>query len=272
MLFAAPEQLEDKLIRHLAGSHAASAEALRARFSSYSIQAVYKALRKLQRQGVVVKNKFAYSLRLPWVLDMVTLGEQLNDYSTSPKDLINSFAQAPKTTWRFTSLLKLNDFWSQVLLALLQHSRSRTIYAWDPHTWFHLVQTAQEAQFIRSIKLAKSKLVLLVGSNSFLDRWAKQFWLPQVVESHFSIRHFASQQSTYINVIDDYVLTVKLADEATAKINNIYSNTTSMETLKLPEVIRFFSEPHRGAVYLEKNLTKAFAFTKKMQRIFGPLE
>lgn len=246
MLFAAHEQLEDKLIRYLAVSHTASAEALRTRFPGYSIQAVYKALRKLQSKGIVVKNRFAYSLRLPWVLDMVTLGEQLDSYAVHPQNLFDSLAQVRKTTWKFTSLLKLNDFWSQLLLLLLQHSHSRTIYAWDPHTWFHLVQTAQEAQFIRSLKVARSRLVLLVGGSGFLDRWAQQFWLPGVVEHHFSPQYFTKQKDAYINVIDDYVLTVKLVAEASQKIHDIYTSATSMDTLNLPEVIRFFSEPQRA--------------------------
>lgn len=38
-----------------------------------SIQGIYRVLRKLQKEGVIIKAKQKYSLRIPWILDLSDL-------------------------------------------------------------------------------------------------------------------------------------------------------------------------------------------------------
>src|SRR3989344_6358138 len=141
----------------------------------YSIQGLYKELKKLQEEGVLFKLGNQYSLRLPWVLDFISLADTISaTYIERPQLPLILPEINKKEIWHFTDLLKMNDFWSHVLLALLQESKRKILLGYNPHPWFHLVQTNQEEQYIKSLKLAESKLYLIIGGDFFLDRWTEK--------------------------------------------------------------------------------------------------
>ena len=277
MLLRANENLEDLIVRILARKQKLAAKQIHKNIcnetKSYSLQGVYKELGKLQNEGVVVKNKGVYSLRLPWILELVSLADTMaRQYIESiPGDLILP-SENKKTTWYFTSLFRLNDFWSQILLHIIQQSTSKTVLAWNAHPWVHLAQTRQEAQFIRSLKLAHSKMYLIVGGKTALDTWAQQFWDPSIVEYSFNKSTYDNNRNEYINIIDEYILTIKLTNDMADQIEQLYQQTTSIDVLNVADIIELFNSRTKAKITLEKNHRKAKIHVQRFKRFFGNIK
>lgn len=236
----------------------------------YSIQGVYKELKTLQENGVIFKVKKTYSLHLPWVLNFLSRAEVLSkNYIEDSK--LNTILPSlnNKKIWHFTNLLKMNDFWAYLILTLVQKSQNKILLGWNPHPWFHLIQTEKEREYIKSLKITNSKLYLIVGDNTFLDKWSVKFWDNKTVNYSFAKSGFSSKESTYYNVIDDYVLTVKIDKKTSKQIKQIYDKTTSMNDIDLPSVIKIFSKKTKSSVWLEKNPKKARRIKNRFEKYWG---
>lgn len=274
MILHAKENLEDFIVKLLAESSGFSVSEIIKRISEdhkkFTLQAVYKELRKLQNGGVVVKLKHAYSLRLPWILDFVSLADTIsNTYLDSPSLTSILPDRHKKEIWHFNNLMKLNNFWSHVLLTLIQQSKKKTLLGWNPHPWFHIIQTKQEEQYIKSLGIAKGKLYLIIGGNTYLDRWAERFFNKKVVEYSFGKSVFEKDRSTYVNVIDDYIVTVKLDGKTTQLIESLYKNTNSAEQINISATLAVFNGKVKSSLWLEKNPQKAEILKNRFNRFFG---
>lgn len=244
--------------------------ALEEKGNEYSIQGVYKELKKLQEEGAVFKAKGRYGLRLPWVFDFLSVAERMEEtYVERPKLSSILPDEDKKEIWHFSDLAKLNDFWGHVLLMLINQSEKKTLLGWNPHTWFHLLQTEQEEQYLQALKRAGSKLYLMVGGATFLDRWAERFWDKEVVDYSFAESPFHEERGTYLNVIDDYVLTVKLDSKLAATIDAFYAKTMSMEDLDVPAIIAVLRQKTDASLWLEKNPKKASQIKSKFKKHWG---
>jgi hypothetical protein len=236
----------------------------------YSVQGLYKELRKLQEEGVLFKLKNKYSLRFPWVFDFISLADKLSEtYTQQPQFPLILPEINKKEIWHFSSLLKMNDFWSHILLILIQQSKHKVLLGWNPHPWFHLVQTKQEEQYIKALKLARSKLYLIVGGRSLLDKWTEKFWDKETVRYSFGKSDFHNERSTYFNVIDEYVVTVKLQPKTAQAIDTIYENTKSMDDLNINSILLIFNQKTKCSIWLEKNPQKAKKIGIKFKKFWG---
>ncbi|MBU4332745.1 hypothetical protein KKD19_02875 [Patescibacteria group bacterium] len=275
MLLQTKEKLEDLIVKLLAERPILTATQVRQEIKEknkkYSLQAVYKELRKLQNNGVVSKIKQKYGLRLPWALDFVSLADIISQtYIDSPRIASILPERNKKEIWHFNNLLKMNNFWSHILLILIQQSEKKILLGWNPHPWFHLAQTKQEEQYIKSLGLAKGKLYLIVGGSTYLDRWAEKFFDKKIVEYSFGRSACGTECSPhYINVIDDYVLTVKIDKKTARIIDDLYKNTTSADDIDIASIMDVFHGKINASIWLEKNSKKAQQISGRFSRFFG---
>lgn len=269
------KNLEQFIITSLASQQSLAAndllkKAMALSGKTYSIQGIYKEINTLQKEGAVVKLRNKYSLRLPWVFDFISLADKMSEaYIERPLIPFILPELNKKEIWHFSNLLKMNDFWGHILLMLTQQSKHKIILGWNPHPWFHLVQTKQEAQYIKALKLAHTKLYLIVGGNSLLDKWTEKFWDKEAVRFSYGISEFQNQRSAYLNIIDDYVLTVKLEPKTAQAIDTVYQNTKSMNDLNLQSILSIFNQKTKCTIWLEKNPKKAKKLKFKFKKFWG---
>lgn len=236
---------------------------------SYTIQAVYKELRKLHETGVVTKSGTHFSLRIPWVLAMADMVEQAKKLYVDDRHFDHLLPNNKKNIWHFTNLGSLNNFWSQVLLVLINQSESKRIYGYSPHPWYHLLQTEQEDQYIKSLRHARTRLYLMVGGDTYLDKWAAQFWYSDIVEYSFAPSPYHRERGWYFDVIGDYLVSVTLDSTTTHAIEHVYQHTTDWEHLNLAAVLQLSQMRIRASLVLENNSRKAEIIRKRFTKFFG---
>lgn len=276
MLLEINQKLDDLIVGLLSKKAALSADSLHNQLfengKEFTIQAVYKTLRHLEEAGVVVKNKKKYSLRLSWVVDLADLAKKASfNYRKSAQASLPQ--KDRRIIWHFTDLLSLNNFWSQILLLLIERSESRTLLTWMPHPWFHLLYSEQEEQYIRSLALTNTRLYLINGGQTFLDHWAERYWQDRNIEFSSAESTFGKEEANiYLNVIDDYILIVKLDGEITGEIEKLFQSVSSMDDIEFSELFRIFGQKVRTSMWLENNPEKAAAYHKKFKNFFGKID
>lgn len=274
MILQGQQNLEERIVTILAKKANSSVEDIHRKIAnelkSYSLPAIYKELGKLEFQGVVVKEKKRYSLRLPWVLDFLSLADNASQtYLENPTldSLIPK--RGEKKVWRFTNLLRLNNFWAQAILVLLNRSSSKILYTWMPHSWFNLAYQEQETQYLKSLKHAESRQYLICGSKSPLDVWAERFWKSSNTTYAFTSTPFVKDSSFYWNIVDEYVVKVSLDPQMTKRIDDLYRRVKTVAQIDLSKAFGLFTQRVKAVMVLEHNPKKALLLKNRFRRFFG---
>lgn len=274
MLLQTNHNLEESLVLILAehpGLDAAGLiEAVARRGRRYSQPAVYKELRKLVSQGVLLKTSKRFYLHFNWAVQLLSLSRTVARQYLETTDIYPSLLPGQKRVrWQFNDLLRLNDLWSCVVLNLLRASSRRVHLSWNPHTWFHFVQTTQEAQFFEGLRFYGVRMYKMVGGRTFLDRMTVRYWDPAIVTHSFAPGPYEHERATYFSVIDDHITTVKLNVGMAREIDALYERTTSAKTLDIQAIFSLFQSKVDASLTLEHNPTKARKIERAFSEFFG---
>ena len=261
MLIAPHQLLEDYLVRVLAERRSASAKALHeevcSQFQNYSMPAVYKELRKLQEQGVVLKRKGEFSLSLSWILNLVELTDKMHDvYVESAVDADILPLTSKKTSFTFNSLTRVDDFWIHALFVMLQNSSRKTLFQWLPHPWFHLINSHKSFPLHNALRSAGYKVHNIVGGTTFLDMYSKKITTKNVYEFNYSEGPFQKERARYYSVSDEYLFTVHLSEKKAAEIDRFYDSIESFEDYDLSAALNIMTQDAKTLVTIEKNKAK----------------
>ncbi len=275
MLLDSFPKLDEILIPLLAERPFVSANWLHAKVArtsrQFTVQAIYKELRKLESSGVVVKAAGKYSLTLAWVFDLIRLSDTVKQvYLDNLGKLIIVDPSIPKQKWKFSNLLTLDRFWGYIILALYKQSKSRIMFQWIPHPWFELAQYELNERFTDAMRLIGAKAFVSVGDDSSLDQQYAKLWPKDLVEYSHAVGPFHGKlQSKYLCVIDDFVLTVSIDKHNVVEIEDIFDNTSTVNRLDRSRVLRLFNLKGNHTICLEMNRKKAAQLAAKFRDFFG---
>lgn len=272
MILVKRQSLRDSIVQLLCYSPNMSAqdihrEANRAR--PYTPQAVFKELRKLQEESAVVRIRKRYSLNITWAFELMRLSDVVEKNYVSQDALRQLLpAQRRKASWAFHDLLRMKNFWGELVILLVKHSNSHCVLSWNPHPWAYLLRTSSESQFLRALDAMGGKMYKIIGGTTYLDRWSKKLWERANVEYSFAPSPFEDEH-LYFNVVDDYVISIELDALTSAAIDDLYRSIHSDQEVSIPELISFFRRKVNGTVTLEHNPRKAQSYRRKFQQFFG---
>jgi hypothetical protein len=140
---------------------------------------------------------------------------------------------------------------------------------WNPHPWFHLVETEKEARYISALTALGGQLYLMIGGQTYLDRWAEQFWPAASVSHSFAPGPFQQLQNKYLNIIGDFVIEVTLDPLAVKAIDAIYITTTKKNPADIGSIVDIFNGRYKCKLKLERNHTKARRLRRQFERFWG---
>ena len=274
MLLQSNHNLEELLLLTLAEHPGIEVKQLARHIASrgrvYSQPALYKELAKLVAQGVLLKSGKRYYIHFNWVVQLQALSSNITKrYLETPGVYPSLLPGQRKSTWKFNDLLRLNDLWSCIVLNLLRDSNRRVHLSWNPHTWFHFVQTTQEAQFLEGLRFYGVKMYKMVGGRTFLDRMTVRYWDPTIVKHSFAPGPFEAERDTYFSVIDDYITTVKLSAKVARDLDALYDSTTSAKTLNIQALFAILQSRVNASITLEFSPTKARRIKRQFSDYFG---
>lgn len=274
MQFGRRATLDELIIRVLAARPNLSSteiqQAVEAMSRAYSPQAIFKALNALQEQSIIVRLKQHYSLSLAWTNDYLTLGNVIDAEYQGPKVCQGLVPAANKrTSWKFTNLLRLKNFWSQIVLALSASSNTKTLLSWNPRPLFYLMHSDHQRQVLRALATNETKMYKIIGGRTALDRSTSRFWDKNSVEFSFAEGPFEHQRSTFFFTLDDFLITVFIDGQTVSLVEELFAKNSSAHALGTSALEHLSQRRVNASLLIEHNRSKAHAVGRKFSRYFG---
>jgi len=274
MLAVAPQTIAQAILAVFATTPTVRIErlhrAINAQFMGCSQRAVYKEVAKLVEQGIVIGVGGNYSLSLTWILSLNQLSERFYSQAVEPAALSHCLPLTGKrVSWKFRDLQHLDRLWLQLMFLLFELSESRRMFVWVPYFWFDLVHFQKDLEAQEAMKVAGNKMYMILGNDSFIDRLPTKYWSRQVYEWSYAKGPFENERSTNYDLIDDYILTVKLDQRTTNAIDTFFRSVRSKSDLGRIREFETIKTSAQATLTLEHSPRKAKVLRRKFLDYFG---
>jgi len=279
MLLGFNSELENMIILSLSQAGTMPADeilsTIKQRGKTVTLQGLYRVLKKLQAERIITKEKHHFSLRLPWIIELGQFVEQLEqtyfDSTHLAKLLPTSTSQ--KRIWRFNNLLKMVEAWMQLVMAMAKTSQEKTMFTVAPHQWFALINLEEWTSFKKALLPLVEKQYTLIQGSKFVDKYLNAVTKQAEEETYLSEACYIEEDLTlYRTIIDDTILTVRLDTVTAKKINTLFQQIKSEETMYLLDIFKTFTSKVRVTIMIKKDPILAQRYKKKFTRIFGPTQ
>lgn len=263
MIFTTRESIEDSIIRLLSGGSRTPLElfeAINKEGGKISYQAVYKALKYLTVETVVVKSAKQIAISQEWI----------NKLS---KELSGSFILPPlsigeSVSYSYVSLTHLDAYWKHINKALEQKYLDFPIFIYNPYgIWLHLNDRYQsEVNFLSEFANNQQYAFLVIGNDSSLDQNLKQNYQNNFLQVDLW-RDSSLPETDYFTINGDYIITTKLNKKLAPKITTLYKSLVDINKSKaeLEHILKF---PNKSKLKLEYNPQKAKMLRRKLFKNF----
>ncbi len=246
-------------------------KSIEANHRSYSIQAIYHVLRKLRRNGIVVKVGDQFNISLTWALDIIDLAKSLEARVVSALSAGQAVPTEGQTmSVSFTSLLTLDEFWTHLMVLLVEQSSERAIYNFCPHPWFYFVHQKHLDKFYRTLTRRRYRIFVLLGADNFLDR----YFVAHTDSSLYSCAygsgaHVSGSQSQHVMVIGDFIIRVSLNRKIAGVIDACFKSIRSAELREIRRLQSALDQSVRVRMRITKSVSQAEALRIRFTDIFG---
>ncbi len=239
-------------------------------------QGIYRVLRKLQKDGIIIKFKNQYNIRIPWLLEVSALMEKM-EYTYLGGDYFKELVPKGKEkyTWKFSNIFKMCNFWSEILIAVAKNSKNKIALNYSPHLWYVLIQREQENQFVNSYLSEMEKSFMVIGSRSPLDKYSLSLFAPNNPKEQRYLaseeEYIQSKRSAYIDIIGEYIITTSFDETTTKAIEKFYEENTPESLGNSVAFHHIWMRRIKGKISVQKKKNQSTRYYKKFEKIFGPL-
>lgn len=237
-----------------------------------TIQGIYKALRELIAEDIVVKQKKLYSINSVWRSKASNLLREQYRFKLSPGE---------EVAYRFNKIAHLDAFWKHTLNDIQKEIGTYPTFAFLPHQFWYFIEGRTESEIEYEEAFSKEKIFYfsVIGADTLLDRNIKT-----TLENKFHQISLQSKSSfsrrDHVSVMKDYVITTRISKHLAQEIDKLYdiekdlvSFTEKLHTLlKRPDVIQMIVvHNQKKALALRRTLSKTFYIPKEIQNEFDVL-
>lgn len=264
MLFTSKETVEDIIIRLLSKGKTTPLDLhdqIVTDGENVTVQAVYKALRYLIKDSVVVKSGRYVEISQEWVN---TLSSTFNTQTTLPQ-----LADGEAAVYNYKSLVNLDAYWKHLMSALDEKMGNYPVFLYSPyHIWYHISERAQsEADYFSSFEKNKHQAFFVIGNNAPLDQDFKKAFQSDYMQIDLWAKS-PLKESAYLTVIGDYIVNTILNSKLTSAIKTYYASSTNNSEEAKAQLNKVLSSTNKAKIKIERNAKKARVLRKKLFKNF----
>jgi hypothetical protein len=274
MLLKSFQDLRGTLVLLLADCPGSTAlqlhERLGRRGRIYTLRAVYKELRFLEEQRVVVKTKKTFGLQLIWLINMtVLLNRAYRSYltQTNVSELVPFSGKSELN--KFPDLDRLDHFWMQVIVILQRFYKDEPMFVSKPHQWFHLSHEDLVDNYFDALNVLQVKQYHLIGRDCYVCRFGARKIPTESAIVLFSARAFISGMNVYYTLIGKHLLTVRLEAGFAQRMDELFCRIENLEQMKAQHVKEFMRRKVQSTLKIEYGTPKVARIRSLLEDIFG---
>jgi DNA-binding Lrp family transcriptional regulator len=232
--------------------------ALNSQGQTVTIQGVYKRIRQLISDGVVLKNKKTVAINSEWAENLQNL---LDNVLHTP-----GLKTGESIIYSFKRLSPLDAYWKHVMAPLEISFAGYPIFLYNPYEiWIDLSDRKNsEVNYFQAFAKEQRYCFCSLGKQNYRNQAFKKEYQSKYLQVSVGDENFSDRD--YIAVIADYIITTKLTPALAKSINFIYASDNKNSLSEKVEAL--FSGSTAIKLKIERNENKAKRFRKKISKDF----
>jgi hypothetical protein len=225
-----------------------------------TIQAIYKTLRKLVADEIVIKRSNKYYISEEW------RNRIIEEFQESKNKL--NLAEGESIKFNLSSLVHLDQHWKNIVLPLQKANPNFPVFFYNPHEiWIHLSESRKQSEvsYYNSFKQNKTLAFVVFGGSTPFDIKIKK----KLQGSHLKISTGSKSfpNTDYPTIFDDYIITTRISKGIAQLIEECYQFSSTIEVLE-EKLQRIGIERKKVKLIIERNPEKAKKLRKKLSQDF----
>lgn len=229
-------------------------------------QGFYKALRELQTEEVVVKNKQLVVLSNLWINKLQSFVTQVDEQYKQSSDFI-ALQEGETITYHFKTLESLDLFWMHQFFLIAKQFPNEPILFYNPHEFWSLFRYHEQELLYRWIGEYKRTTYFVIGDTTPLDKETTQYVAPFGLQMYYT-NDTGLQNNYFSSVIGDYVIDTVLDANTSNAIDKLYKKYPKWSEETRAELSEILTRLKRSKVVIYRNKKKAEQLRKKLMKYF----
>jgi hypothetical protein len=222
-------------------------------------QGIYKTLRELINEDVVVKQKKTYFISNVWREKLGKIVSQRPPFKLSENE---------KTVYHFNKLENLDMFWKHTIADIQNEFETFPVFHANPHNFWYLVpgRKKSEEEYRNTFSEVAKFAFTIIGGTTQFDKGQKQKYGQGHEQFHFE-KKYPFNRRDHLSVIGPYIITTRVSVSLARTTDRLYE--TCFTEKELQEKLESEFKKH-GSVTMtvEHNEVTAKQLRKKMSSDF----
>lgn len=226
---------------------------------NFTIQGIYKALRELIADDVVVKEKKTYSISNVWKNKLSEKITQTYTFKLQPKE---------KIIYQFTNIEHTDAFWKHIFQDIQSEVRDFHVFHYMPHQYWILIESRKESEYEYYKRYDREKIYdfNIIGGNTIFDTMFRKEISTEYNQIDLNPRADFNRRD-HISVIGPYIIVTKVSLKFAREVDALYTNSIDIKELK-EKIEYYFKKSGALTIYVEHNKERAQILRKKMSKNF----
>lgn len=262
MILGAKKILTDQVLENiLRGSFTATEiqRSLGAKNVLVTIQGVYKALRELINEDIILKQGKEYFINNSWRDDVEKLISQRSRFVLRPGEEIK---------YRFKKIENTDSFWKNIFGDIKNEIGKFPVFHFTPHQFWILLRERAQSELEYYDELNKKSIFgyTLIGGETELDNKAKQLLSSEYHQSHADDK-VSLNRKDHVTVLGDYIIITRLPGSFAMAIDALYKKCNS-ETELIVGLEKIFKRSGNIVMIIKNSSEKAKKLRKTISQDF----
>ncbi len=240
-----------------------------------TLQGLYKVVKHLTDQRVIVKEGNLVSLDAAWINNLMSFTEVLKRvYLQSDATFANIILEEGESrSFQFETPVSMDNFWTHVLVAEThyyaeQKHPDKNVYNYNHHSWFQLMPTHNEQTLVETYHQMNMVWYQVIGSKLFLDTLATQFI--ENDDFHFMQidRGSLVKPNYYVVVLGDFITETSLPNYIFEQLEKLYQTVKSISEFNAQDILTLMKQPGRTTLTISRNKKRAMRLREEIRGVF----
>lgn len=229
-------------------------------------QGLYKALRKLLYDEMVIKEGTFFSLNKVWL-------SRLSDFiEEGEKNLGTSLPlQSSRPNGRKVKIFKnadaLDIYWGHLFLTLKEKFKDDPFFFFNHHSWFIHERPHSETYLYETSLKTEQKILITLGVNTVMAQKFKKSFMKNNIQIVID-EEMPIPKTDHICIIRDYFIVTRYDNRTMGQIDSLFNHATSFGEKETKELQKILSNCKKPKIIITKNKTKANAWKRRFAKNF----
>lgn len=231
-----------------------------------SKQGLYKALRQLLQEEIVIKEKTLFSLNKVWLSRFKNFIESSEQNYGLILPILNK-ANNQRKVITFKNTEALDIYWGHLFLSLAETFKNKPFFFFNHHSLF-IHERPQSELYLFEISIKnKLKIALTLGNDTPAAQKLKRNFSRDNFQIAIDDKLSVIRTDNFC-IIDDYFITTRYSEKTTKEIDLLFKKTSSFGEEEKKELHRILANCKNPKIIITKNEKKAKTWKRRLAKNF----